>query len=421
MLWRTVHGAGAGLDWYGNSTYEWLRDSPDALRRKGITPRGLLAAGPLVARLRTHPYVVVPAGTLDDRDDRHDLGLSLPGRIIFAMATANTPVIVLGSPRTSAARFVERFQIGAVCDYDPAAFRRAVEHLCQPDVQLRLRENAARVARGFSDAGITGWVWSSLERGEPDDSRFEDLMPRSPGDMVSFIEPPVPPHIYHHYIPVYHVMRRLRGQGMRPDFIIDVGASHGIWSYAASRAFPETRFILIDPLLSRYDRRSHEAFLEVMPRVETLEVAVSNRAGRTAFQVSHDLWGSSLLDPADFRSYESIEVEVDTLDNIARARNITGRGLLKLDVQCAEHLVLEGARELLSRVDGMVVEVSLVRYDARALILTEMLDLLDGLGYRYYDETGVWRSPTDGTLLQKEIVFLRKDLLAPTMSRAIAR
>jgi FkbM family methyltransferase len=214
-------------------------------------------------------------------------------------------------------------------------------------------------------------------------------------------------------------MRRLRGQGVRPDFIIDVGASHGIWSYAASCAFPEARFILIDPLLSRYDRRTREVILGAIARVETLEVAVSNRVGRTTFQVSHDLWGSSLLDPADFRTYESLEVEVDTLDNIARARNITGRGLLKLDVQCAEHLVLEGARELLSRVDGVVVEVSLVRYDARALIFTEMVHLLDGLGYRYYDETGVWRAPTDGTLLQKEIMFLRKDLCTPAMSRAI--
>jgi hypothetical protein len=41
------------------------------------------------------------------------------------------------------------------------------------------------------------------------------------------------------------------------------------------------------------------------------------------------------------------------------------------------------------------------------------------LGFRYYDETGEWRSPIDGTLLQKEIVFIRQALLVPETNREI--
>jgi hypothetical protein len=48
-----------------------------------------------------------------------------------------------------------------------------------------------------------------------------------------------------------------------------------------------------------------------------------------------------------------------------------------------------------------------------------MLNLLAQLGFRYYDETGEWRSPIDGTLLQKEVVFIRQDLLVPETSRKI--
>jgi hypothetical protein len=126
-----------------------------------------------------------------------------------------------------------------------------------------------------------------------------------------------------------------------------------------------------------------------------------------------------LLTPADFRNYETITVAVKTLDQVATDEQISGRGILKLDVQCAEHIVLEGAKEFIAQVDLVVAELSFIRYDQDALVFNEMLNLLDQLGFRYYDETGEWRSPIDGTLLQKEVVFIRQDLLVPETSRKI--
>ena len=47
------------------------------------------------------------------------------------------------------------------------------------------------------------------------------------------------------------------------------------------------------------------------------------------FQVSQDLYGSSLLHPADFRSDEQVEVRVVTLDSVAKEKKISGHGILK--------------------------------------------------------------------------------------------
>jgi len=135
--------------------------------------------------------------------------------------------------------------------------------------------------------------------------------------------------------------------------------------------------------------------------------------------VSPDLYGSSLLQPADFRDYETVTVAVKTLDQLALDENITGRGILKLDVQCAEHIVLEGAMQFLDKIDLVIAELSFVRYDEKALVYLQMLNMLDRLGFRYYDETGEWRSPIDGTLLQKEVAFIRQNLLVPPTSRHI--
>jgi FkbM family methyltransferase len=419
-LCESVKGAGVKLDWFGNSQYYWLTESEAELQAKGIYPQGLYPEDLLAEKLKDYPFVVVPTGTLDERDDQPQLSqLSLPGRILFNLATSNTPVILLGSPRTSAANFINRFQIGTVCDYIPESFSAAVNYVLDPNNQKKMRENAVKVAKHFSDKNIDDWIWQSLTDGQATDLRFESILPRSPIDLVHFIESPVPSLVYKDYAQVYQVMRRLKGQGYQPDFVVDVGASHGIWSHTVSQLFPEALFILIDPLISRYEQTARNDYLSNIPRAKLLEIAVSNQAGPVSFQVSPDLYGSSLLIPANFRNYETIMVEVKTLDQVASEQPLSGRGILKLDVQCAEHIVLEGAKIFLTQVDLVIAELSMVHHDEKALVFIEMLNLLDQLGFRYYDETGEWRSPIDGTLLQKEVVFIRQGLLVPEISRKI--
>jgi FkbM family methyltransferase len=209
----------------------------------------------------------------------------------------------------------------------------------------------------------------------------------------------------------------LKWRGFQPDFVVDVGASVGVWSYTIHKLFPQARFLLIDPLISKYDAGSLKHFTGGQDNFELLEVAVSNVPGKTNLQVSPDLYGSSLLRPADFRSYEAVEIEVKTLDQIAAEKHVTGRGVLKIDVQCAEHLVLEGAFHLLEQVDVLAVELSLVRYDEQAKVLPEMLPLIQQLGFHYFEDVGEWRSPVDGSLLQKDILFVRNSLFRAEVSR----
>jgi FkbM family methyltransferase len=418
LLRETIKNSHHQIDWYGNCNSPWFA-IPKDMEQDGIKALGLLPEEELAEQLKTYPYVVVPTGTLDEREESWATGqLSLPGRILFALATSNTPVIILGSEKTSAARFVNRFKIGVIADYTAASFSQAVESVCLPEHQTEMRQNAARVAAAFSSQGITEWVWQSLELGQAADSRFEKLLQRTESDLVHFIEPPVPSEINKDFATVYQVMRRLWGNGFRPDFVVDVGSSIGIWSYTVSKFFPDARFVLIDPLLSKYDQTARNYFIGNIQNVEVLEIAVSNQAGNVSFQVSPDLWGSSLLQPADFRTYESVYVKVQTLDYVAQTKAISGRGILKIDVQCAEHLVLEGAQKFLDQVDVIVAELSLVRYDSQAKVLSEMMQIIEQLGFRYYDDIGCWRSPVDGTLLQKDILFLRNELFIPQVAEA---
>ncbi len=180
-LLESIQGAGIKLDWYGNSNYYWLQESAAELEKWGLYSQGLYPEEQLGQQLQAYPFVIVPTGTMDERDDRTELSrLSLPGRIIFNLAAANTPVILLGSNKTSAANFINRFQIGVVCDYTPESLAAAVDYVLKPENQQRMRENAVKVAAKFSDQGIDQWVWQSLEKEQAADDRFEAILPRSP-------------------------------------------------------------------------------------------------------------------------------------------------------------------------------------------------------------------------------------------------
>ena len=131
--------------------------------------------------LREMWFAVVPSGTLEGDDDRQALSrLSLPSRLVYLMATSHIPIVVLGSSETPAARFVQQFGIGMVASYNRGAFVDAVNEITQRDLNLEMRKRARALSSRFTDAGAAEWIWQSLERGEPVDQRYEELMPKDP-------------------------------------------------------------------------------------------------------------------------------------------------------------------------------------------------------------------------------------------------
>jgi len=419
QLAETLEGAGQTVDWFGNHTASWIQNLLD-IHKGTVIPKGLISEEELVEALKEYPYLIIPTGGLDEQDDQpHLTKLSLPGRIIFAAASSGIPIIVVGSAKSSAAAFVKRFDLGLVVNYDASEFLQAASSITEATAQEHFRQKALEMSFSFSDQGLLNWLYNSIDLKQPADDRFDRHFTRGPVDLVQYIEPPVPTDIYHDFIPVYQALAKLKIKGYEADFIIDVGCSFGIWSYTASKHYPEAQFYLIDPLMSSYSKGLRDEYQSKLKYLTLGEMALSNQNGKTRFNLAPDLYGSSLMNPADFRTYEGIEVDVKTLDTYAAEQNITGRGILKLDVQCAEHLIVDGARNFLSQIDAIVIELSLIRYDENSLVYAEMIQLMDQLGFRYFDETGEWRSPQNGVLLQKELLFTRKDLLNEETSRTI--
>jgi FkbM family methyltransferase len=407
-LRRVLRESGLQIHWYGNARAPWLKTEGEDLRRDGLIDCGFVPETELIQKLKDYAFAIVPSGSLDDSDDRPGIArLSLPTRLPFLLAVAHLPTLVLGNPETAAARFVERFQCGRTVPYDSRQLLQAVADVTRPETQRSLRAQALRHSRLFSAHDLAGWIWHGLEHGEPPDDRFERAFGRRPGEILAYLDPPAPRDLWGDFIPVYHALRRLKAHGFSPDFVLDVGSSSGVWSDVARRVFPSARCLLLDPLHANYVR-INDWYFRKNPDFECLAVAVSDRPGEATFSVSPDLYGSSLFSPPDAADPETIKVPVVTLDDVAEEKALRGRGLLKIDVQFAEHLVLNGARHLLAQIDVLIVELSLFRYSSQAMLFSEMCELIRDLGFHYYEDVGGWRSPVDGTTLQKDVVFVKE-------------
>jgi hypothetical protein len=180
-LARVLSTAGETLDWYGNHRAPGLRLEETDLAAMPLRAHGIVAEPALADALLGHPFVVVPTDEAEGppTEQAAIAQLSRPGRILFAVAAAQVPVVVVGSDRTPAAAFVQRHGIGRVVPYDAAAFAAAVAELRRPEVQAEVRGRAAALAPAFSDAGIAEWLRCSLESGRPCDDRFERAFVRS--------------------------------------------------------------------------------------------------------------------------------------------------------------------------------------------------------------------------------------------------
>jgi hypothetical protein len=174
-LCDALEGSGWEIDWFGNHRSPFLNFPESELRRAHVHPRGVIDEARLASELRRYPFVIVPGAALDGGDTNSWVGsLSLPGRIIFAAAVAQTPVLMIGNPDTCGPRFVKHFGVGETVPYEGVALKAAMDRLHEGVAQPRLRLNAARIGKTFSDRGVGDWLSQSVDAGCPIDTRFED-------------------------------------------------------------------------------------------------------------------------------------------------------------------------------------------------------------------------------------------------------
>lgn len=169
--------------------------------------------------------------------------------------------------------------------------------------------------------------------------------------------------------PEMEVWRR----ALRPgDLFVDVGANVGVYTLLAAELGAEVVALEPDPAAFRRLRDNLDLNRY---QVTARAVAAGERSGRLGFTTGLDLSNRLVMDGSS-----ATTVPVVTVDSLVGERTVAG---LKIDVEGAERLVLEGCRRALEEHRIRLVQIEW--NDCSERLLGEdrrpVLSLLEGCGY----------------------------------------
>jgi len=202
------------------------------------------------------------------------------------------------------------------------------------------------------------------------------------------------------------VWKSLKERGFRPRTIIDVGAAVGSWTSQVIEIFPESKYLMVDPL--KENEQALKAVVQRHANVQYWLGAVGSQAGELTFHVHGDQ--SSMFDSDWGRKGTLRRVPMRTLDSVANDMNCHDVEGLKLDVQGAEIEVLKGATEVLRQCQVAQVEVSFRKVYERAPLAHEIIAFFFDWDFRIFDIASLYKRK-DRALLQADLFFVRNDKL----------
>lgn len=131
--------------------------------------------------------------------------------------------------------------------------------------------------------------------------------------------------------------------------VIDIGANLGLYSLVAAKAVgPEGKVFGFEPVPAIMKRFRENIALNQLPNITAVACAVGERIGSASFYLneikSENSGLGSLVRPIGDRM---ITVETITLDEFKIQNNIQKISMVKIDVEGAEHLVLDGMKGIL--------------------------------------------------------------------------
>lgn len=221
---------------------------------------------------------------------------------------------------------------------------------------------------------------------------------------------------YHGYNHIEKAIKLSRKLKLKENTIIDVGGADGTTSKIFSRAFPNSKIYVFEPLKENFSLI--QKILDQFPNLILINKAAGSTSVTGTINKTKRITSSSLYQPSfdikselfsDILSVENTEkISITTLDEtIPQNEQIT---ILKLDVQGYELEVLKGANSVISRTSIIILEMINHDYYKGAPKYHDSDEYLRKENFVLYD---IFPSTKDdGFLREWDSIYVRKELLA---------
>jgi len=199
------------------------------------------------------------------------------------------------------------------------------------------------------------------------------------------------------------------------NLVFDVGANMGQFAEYLRRDIQyQKRIVSFEPLSSAFSALQAHAKGDDLWEVNNY--ALGDKNEKKNFNISKNLASSSLLNilplciaAAPEAQYIGKElVEIKTMDSIFNNISLGEKNIyLKIDVQGFESKVIKGAENILSYINTIQLEMSLVPLYQNEFLFPEMYALMKDKGYSLMYFEPVFHDKKTGQLLQVDGIFHR--------------
>lgn len=195
----------------------------------------------------------------------------------------------------------------------------------------------------------------------------------------------------------------LKVRGLTPRCIFDVGAADGQWTRMARTFWPDSRYVLFEPLEERaadLDRLTNE-----VATISWHNCGLGRASSRLDLSISSNLYESSFA----YGGESCRKVAVQSLDALLAAGAVPQGDFMKIDVQGFELEVLAGAERFIRDVQVIIMETYYHRFAPGMSLVHEAVGLMHQKGFQVYEVFDQLRRPYDNAIGQCDICFVRED------------
>jgi FkbM family methyltransferase len=220
----------------------------------------------------------------------------------------------------------------------------------------------------------------------------------------------------HFDIPHQAVLRKFLSPG---DSYIDIGANVGYHSLYASALVGDTGQVLsFEPNPATFSVLASHIGINRIRNCMLFNMAISSAPGEAFLNQLEEHSGTSTLRAVP-SAIRSMVVKIERGDDVLRKIQLSGKAVLKIDVEGFEYHVLQGLGETLQRISIVAVEVTPSWILEQGGSAEQLYDYMRRAGFQSFIPTLRWRmnmfaptlelSPVDHPLAeQHDVLFIRQ-------------
>ena len=175
-------------------------------------------------------------------------------------------------------------------------------------------------------------------------------------------------------------------QQIRPDDIcLDVGGNVGYFSFLMAQKAKDGQVHVFEPIPLNIALLNASTVLNGFTNLQIHQCAVGSESGDITFTISNDSAYSSIYNTNRKSIAQTLSVPLISLDEYIAKNNLPRVDILKVDVEGAEKLVIDGAKKLFSDSKNSPRLVMLELYEPGLLVFSTTIDdviaTMKGFGY----------------------------------------